>query len=236
MGGLKILIVEDETRIAKRIKRLTEEILADRIELLILKNKFHTALEYIRHHSIDLLLLDLNLSGQNGFDLLKTVLAESFSTIIISAYKEKAIEAFEYGVLDFVPKPFRKERLEQAFNRVIDQTVKSDTPIKKLAIKRQGRIKLISIPDLLYIKGANIYSELYLKNGNKALSDKSLETLLQLLPTHFTRIHKSYIANMSEAIEIIVNPGGKYELKMKDDLFLPIGRTRYKEIRASYSM
>ena len=75
------------------------------------------ALCFIENNSLDLVLLDLNLNGDNGFDLLTTAVSESFHTIVISAYKDQAITAFEYGILDFVPKPFNRDRLEQAFDR-----------------------------------------------------------------------------------------------------------------------
>ena len=231
---LHILIVEDEARIARRIERLTTEILQERIAELKVENRLGTGLEYVRKHRIDLMILDLNLAGEDGFRLLQTVAAESFATIIISAYRNRALEAFEYGVLDFIAKPFRKERLEKAFRRVLNKTSRSDHPVKYLPVKKQGRIILVRVEDLLYIQGANIYAELHLKNGQKELSDKSLESIFQLLPAHFARIHRSYIANMNEAAALNVEAGGKYQLLLRNEQSLPIGRTRYKELKAMF--
>lgn len=234
MISVQVLIVEDELRIAKRIERFVREILGSQLGKLTVKDRFHAALDYIHHQPIDVLFLDLNLSGKNGFDLLKTVVGESFSTIVISAYRDRAIEAFEYGVLDFVPKPFTKERLEIAIERMMDKQIKGQFHLKHLAIKKQGKIQLISVDQVLYVKGANVYSEVYLMNGQKELSSKSLDTLFQLLPAHFARIHKSYIANMLHAKEVLIHPGGKYELNLLAGLSIPLGRTRYKAIKASY--
>ena len=231
---LYILIVEDEVRIAKRIHRFVTEILGERISGLTIVSRLGAALEYIQKHRVDLIILDLNLAGEDGFRLLQTIVAESFDTIVISAYRDRAIEAFEYGVLDFVGKPFRKDRLEKALQRVLNKNLKPDHPVRFLPVKKQGKIYLVRVRDLRYVQGANIYAELHLQNGQKELSDKSLESILQLLPPHFARIHKSYIVNMNEAVEIRVRPGGKYQLLLQNDELLPIGRTRYKDLKATF--
>ncbi|RYF25612.1 MAG: response regulator transcription factor, partial [Flavobacteriales bacterium] len=185
------------------------------------------------HHTIDLLLLDLNLNGENGFDLLESVVARSFHTIIVSAYTDRAIKAFEYGVLDFVPKPFDEVRLAQAFKRLTQSLKTTEETLKFLAVKKAGNVKLIDINELLYIKGAGIYSELYLQNGNVELHDKSLEALEQILPNNYERIHKSYLVSLQLAERIIVQSGSKYDLLLKNGIVLPIGRSKYKELKKS---
>jgi len=191
-------------------------------------------LRFIENNTLDLVLLDLNLNGDNGFDLLTTAVSKSFHTVVISAYRDQAITAFEYGVLDFVPKPFNRDRLELAFDRVIRKEKTENDSIKFLAIKKRGRMQLISIEDLLYVKGAGVYTELFLANGNKELHDKSLEKLEQLLSHTFERIHKSYLVKMSEVKEIIVKPGSKYMTELKNGTLIPIGRTKYKDMKAKW--
>lgn len=231
---MKILIVEDEARIAKRIERMTHDIFGSSIRSLTHLNTLQEALEFIENNELDLVLLDLNLNGENGFDLLSKAVAESFHTIVISAYKDQAINAFEYGVLDFVPKPFNQGRLEQAFNRAITKGKTENEQIKVLAIKKRGLIQLIPIENVLYIKGAGVYSELFLADGSKELHDKSLEKLEQLLAPSFERIHKSYLVKMSEIKEIIVKSGSKYMAELKAGELIPIGRTRYKELKGKW--
>lgn len=231
---MQILIVEDEARIARRVERFTREILGDQLSGLTIKPKLSAAMDHILNHPIDVLLLDLNLHGKDGFDLLKTAVAHSFHTIVVSAYRDRAIEAFEYGVIDFIPKPFDIARLGKAFERITDLTQKAGYATKYLAIKKQGRIHLLGIDDMVYLQGANIYSEVFLQNGKKELYDKSLEKVFQLLPSNFERIHKSYIVNMQQAQEILVHSGSKYELLLKNGEILPIGRTRYKAIKEKF--
>ncbi|WP_394748923.1 LytR/AlgR family response regulator transcription factor [Spongiimicrobium salis] len=231
---MNILIVEDETRIAKRIERMTRSIFGDALQSLKHTDNLPEALTLIENNNLDLVLLDLNLNGDNGFTLLTAAVSSAFHTIIISAYKEQAITAFEYGVLDFVPKPFNRNRLEQAFKGIIAKEKLISNSTKYLAVKKRQRIQLISLEDVLYIKGAGAYTELFLVDGRKELHDKSLEKLEQLLSHSFERIHKSYLVKLSEIKGIIVEPGSKYIAELKNGKRLPIGRTKYKDLRAKW--
>ncbi|WP_420385218.1 LytR/AlgR family response regulator transcription factor [Roseivirga sp.] len=228
---MRALIVEDEARVARRIERMTRELLTNRLKSLTHVGTLNEAKKLISDHSWDLVLLDLNLNGDNGFDLLTTVVSESFHTIIISAYKDQAITAFEYGVLDFVHKPFNRDRLSQAFSRLTAKEKTETNAVKYLAVKKRHRIQLISIEDIRYIKGAGTYSELLLMDGTKELHDKSLEKLEQLLSYSFERIHKSYLVKMSEMKGISVSSGSKYRAVLKNEELIPIGRTRYKDLK-----
>jgi two-component system response regulator LytT len=227
---MKILIIEDEARIAKRIERMTRDFFDKEVQVL-LSDSVENGLNIIDQHPIDLLLLDLNLNGEDGFDVLQAVVARSFQTIIISAYTDKAITAFNYGVLDFVPKPFDESRLSQAFMRFTTPEKQSGRDIQYLAVKRGKAIKLIRIKDIFYIKGAGIYTELHLSDGRVELHDKSLESLEKLLPATFERIHKSFIVCWHEADKLVVEAGGKYSMSLKNGEMLPVGRSKYKEIK-----
>jgi two-component system response regulator LytT len=227
---MNILIIEDEARIAKRLERMIRDIFSNEISSICCKESLNEGIKYIEDHPIDLLFLDLNLNGEYGFDVLKAVVSERFHTIIVSAYKEKAIEAFEYGILDFVAKPFDEERLTKACQRIKLKSL-SENKLKYLSVKKKGRQSLINVRDIKYIKGSGIYTELHLTDGKIEIYNKTLENLSLLLPESFLRIHKSYIVKMSEAIEIIVQPGTQYGLRLKSDEILPIGRTRYKMVK-----
>lgn len=227
---MKIVVIEDESRIARRIVRLTTEFFGDELEALMHFEDLIIGMQYLQMHPVDLLLLDLNLNGADGFQLLARLSAASFQTIIISAYQERAITAFEYGVLDFVPKPFNRERLAQAFQRL---TTKSDPAnyTKYLAIQKRGRLQLIPVESIIYLQGAGNYTELNLENGLKAIHDKSIGKLQQLLPNRFVRIHKSYLVDMNFAKQLLTRSGSKYAVLLQTGAILPIGRTRYKAIK-----
>lgn len=231
---MNILIVEDEARIARRIERMTHDIFGKTLQSLTHIHTLQEAVTFIESNPLDLVLLDLNLNGDNGFDLLATAVSGAFHTIVISAYRDQAITAFEYGVLDFVPKPFNQDRLEQAFNRVITKEKVNSNPVKYLAVKKRQRIELIPVEELLYIKGAGAYTELFLTDGTKALHDKLLEKLEQLLSPGFERVHKSYLVKVSAVKGIIVQSGSKYWAELKTGERVPIGRTKYKDLKEKW--
>jgi DNA-binding LytR/AlgR family response regulator len=218
---MKILIIEDEARIAKRVERMTRDFFDKDVQIL-LSDSLENGLSVIENNSIDLLLLDLNLNGEDGFEILQTFVAGSFQTIIISAYTDKAITAFNYGVLDFVPKPF---------DQYTTQGKQSGGNVRFLAVRKAKTFRLVPVNEILYIKGAGIYTELHLANNKIELHDKSLEALEKLLPETFERIHKSYILCWEQADKIVVEAGGKYSMQLKNGDLLPIGRSKYKEIK-----
>ncbi len=230
---MKILMVEDEARIARRIERMTRDFFGNKLEQLWRVDALDTAQEILTHQAVDLLLLDLNLNGSDGFGVLQSANAAAFHTIIISAYKEQAITAFEYGVLDFVAKPFDRRRLEKAFLRLTQQQTVAEG-IRFLAVKKRQQIRLIDLADIRYIQGADIYAQLHLQDGTTVLHNKSLDRLSQLLPLDFLRIHKSFLVPRREARELLIQGGGKYQLRLQNDELLPVGRTRYKVLKSQW--
>jgi len=228
---MKVLIVEDEKVAARRLMRLVQEILGEKVESLECRESLDDAEQYIEKHPIDVMLLDLNLSGESGFRLLQKAVASSFQTIIVSANTDRAIQAYEYGVLDFVPKPFEKERLMRAFER-LEKTGRSAAgeSAQVLVVRNQGRLQIIPIEQVHYLKGAGDYAEVHLRDGSLTLHSKSLEALERILPAHFSRTHKSYIVDMRDVVAVRVHGGGKYELELRDGKLLPLSRSRYKEL------
>jgi len=233
---VKIVIVEDEIMVARRIRMFCENILGERIELLKHFLNIEDADDYINNNNIDLLLLDLNLNSRDGFELLKSKLALSFNTIVISANTDRAIEAFEYSVLDFIGKPFKEERLQQAFNKA-DGLVNSEPPGRKyLPVKKYGRIEMVSIKHIAYIQASGHYSELHLVNGTTELHDKNLDRLLTILPTQFQRVHKSYALPLNNVKALIKHGGSRYSLETITGETIPLGRTYYSNVKNMLAM
>ncbi len=230
---MNILIIEDEIRIARRIERMIKEYFLNTLQKITIVQSLPEGLSFINTHELDLVCLDLNLNGENGFDILKETASGSFHTVIISANKHEALKAFEFGVLDFVPKPFNKERLEHAFNRIVKKEEVSTENLQFLAIKKRGVMQLVNIDKVIYIKGAGVYTELFLSNGQIELHNKSLEKLSQLLPKSFERIHKSYLVKTHEIKAIIIKTGSQYAAELRNGEILPVGRTKYKALKAS---
>jgi DNA-binding LytR/AlgR family response regulator len=227
---VKILIVEDEAVVARRIEQFCRRILGDQLESVRRLETFDTAQAMLAEAPIDLLLLDLNLGGHDGMELLQASVAAAFHTIIVSANTEHALRAFEFGVLDFVPKPFTQERLAQAIARVAGNR-RDGAVTKYLAVKKHGRVEPIAVADLVFIQGAGNYAELVLADGRRELHDKTLDKLDALLSPDFERIHKSYLVRFADVIALHAYEGNQHEAELRNGVRLPVGRVYYKELR-----
>ncbi len=164
MTALRIMIVEDEAVIARRVARLTSEILGPQAGEIVLVSGVADARRMIDEAVFDLLLLDLNLDGEDGFELLRDAATRSFDTIVISAHTTRALEAFEYGVRDFIPKPFSRDRLSRALGRVLASAPRSERSAEYLGVRANGGVEFVPLNCILYIRGAGPRSELVL-NG-----------------------------------------------------------------------
>jgi DNA-binding LytR/AlgR family response regulator len=228
---MKILVIEDERIVARRLIRLVTSALSDRIESIRHLEDFYDGLDFIRKHPIDLLFLDLNLNGSDGFALLLEAVSGSFQTIIVSAHSEQAIRAFEYGVTDFIAKPYTEERLKKALNRVIDGMPASRGQTRFLAVRQKGGILAVPISDILFIQGADDYSEIHCLDGTKHLHDKTLQELGRYLPECFKRIHRSYIVNFHFVKGYENLPGTRYRAILTNSELVPVSRSRIGIVR-----
>ena len=226
---MRILIVEDERPTAEDIKLLVEQILNKEITSIHIETTLDNAMFYLKEKPIDVLLLDLNLNAKDGFQLLKQVVSQSFHTIVISANINRAIEAFEYGVLDFIPKPYNIERLKAACQRLQSSHALDGHSIKYLSVKKGFEIKVIPLEEIKYFKSANIYVELHLQNDHTIIYDKSIKQLIPLLPANYYRIHKSYIVDRDKIESIKSLGGGKYRVILKNGECLPVSRHKINQ-------
>lgn len=228
---MKVLIVEDEAVVARRISQFTRRLLEPRLTWLRVVADFEAAERILEATPVDIVLLDLNLGGRDGMQLLEAPVAGAFHTIIVSANTDHALAAFERGVIDFVAKPFTEERLGEALHRVTDPAGRSPHAAKYLAVRKNRRIDIVKVDDVLYVSGADDFSELVLVDGRRELHDKSLERLQSLLPADFERIHKSFLVRLTAAKALHVHEGSRYELELHNGEYLPVGRTRYRALR-----
>ena len=228
---MKVVIVEDEPVIAKRVARAARAVLGPECESLALCGTFDEAREFLDNNDVDLLLLDLNLHGEDGFDLLAQAAARPPHTIVVSANTERALQAFEYGVLDFVPKPFTRERFAKAVSRARPPAQPVEHRANQLAVRTPQGIELLPVDAVRAIHGAGNYSEVEMTDGKRKLHYKSLDRLGQLLPDEFIRVHRSHIVNLRCAATLKSLPGSRYQLVLDDGSLVPVGRTRVTELR-----
>jgi two-component system response regulator LytT len=226
---LSIIVVEDEALVAKRLIRFITASLEAQPHSIRHAETLDDAQEYLGEKSIDLLMLDLNLNGQDGFNLLKTHLSASYNTIVVSANTDRALEAFELGVLDFVAKPFKQERIAKALQRALGRD-NGGKGIRSLSVEKRGFIELVALTDISYIRAAGHYSEIIMKDGTEHLHNKNLSKLLCLLPNNYQRVHRSHLVALNQVDKILKHAGSQYELILNGGNVIPLGRSYYSMI------
>ena len=226
---MRIAIVEDEAIIAQRLERMLGAIVHDCT--IRIAPTFDLALELLRTTPIDLLFLDLNLRGRDGFRLLEEAAAGPFQTVVVSAHHDQALRAFDYGVTDFVAKPWSEERLRIAVERARSQQPHGRA--RSLVVRKGRELRTIVASDIVFARGADDYAELHVAGGEVHLHEKTLGALELLLPPEFLRVHRSYVVNLSRVRGLRTMP--RMTLVMEDDSMIPVGRVYHETVRGRFA-
>ncbi|UGU14345.1 LytTR family DNA-binding domain-containing protein [Sinomicrobium kalidii] len=232
---IRILICEDEVLISNRLARFIREVMSGPVQIDCVYTLGETE-EYLNNRKIDLLFLDLNLHGRDGYEVLEKFVAGAFHTIVVSAYTDRAIEAFEYGVVDFIGKPFKKERIAKAISRYLEGVPPGERNLKRLVTKARKGLEFVETASVKYIKAAGIYAELHLLKGEAKLYDKPLSQLAKILPGNFCRVHKSYVVNMEKVRAVRKSKPNSFLLILRSGEEIPLSRNRKKEIIERFSL
>jgi DNA-binding LytR/AlgR family response regulator len=225
---MHVVILEDEAMVARRLARLTRDILGDALDSLHCVADLATAALHLQHHRDALLFLDLNLAGQDGFEVLRRALAEPFQTVIVSANTDRAIEAFELGVVDFVAKPFSVERLTKAIDRVRQGSRQEQA--RYLAVSLAGKVEMIPVASVVAIHGDDDYSNIEGIDGRRHLHKKTLTALECVLPPEFRRVHRSHIVNLQHVDRLLTLEGGARVIQLKNGTRVPVSRAGAKAL------
>lgn len=163
-------------------------------------------LEELRNNEIDILFLDIEMPDISGLDFLKTLNPQPY-VILTTAYREYALEGYEYNVVDYLLKPFSFDRFLKAVNKAVDraqkekpaeanQSTANENKEDYLTIRADRKLYKIHYDDLIYIEGQRAYVTFHTrqKNITALIALKDLET--QLPADRFIRIHKSFIVSV----------------------------------------
>lgn len=230
MQKYKCLIVDDEELAQDVIKHYLNS-----LPMLELAGTYKNAVETITHlceNKVDILFLDINMPEINGLEMLKT-LTNPPKTILTTAYSNFAIESYEYGVVDYLLKPFKLDRFIKAVNRAIEQIQLAEKkPIQEtsknndlncLFIKEDYITHNVEFVDILYIQAYGNYLKLF-STKKTYMVRETLQNILEKLPEkHFIKIHKSYVVSIQKIQKIIGN------LVIIEKFEIPIGIT-YKNV------
>jgi DNA-binding LytR/AlgR family response regulator len=228
------LIIEDEPLIAQRLQRMCETLLPENCQIAHVETT-RDALDWLDSHDAQIVFLDLNLKGQDGFDLLRTLSSYAAQTIVVSANTDRAIEAYEFGVADFVPKPFSQARLAKALDR-LSAPASPDTAALKYVSFRFGRtVRTYPVSDIVCLAADDKYSQITLSDGETLFHDKPLGAFEGRLPEPFRRVHKSHIANLDRVKGFHAASGSRYWLEMEQERSVPVSRQQAPSLRAIFA-
>jgi two-component system LytT family response regulator len=242
---IKALIVDDERPARENLKRMLAN--NPRVELIGEARNGEEAVEKIENEKPDLVFLDIQMPDLNGFEVIELI--QSCPLIIFTtAYDEYAIKAFEINALDYLLKPFSKERLIEAIDRawkelseksnfsakidtLLSTLVKEKKYLQHLTVKKKGKILVIKVSEIDYIKAEEGLVYIYIKY-NKYNTNYTLDELEnQLDPKSFFRCHRSSIINLERIKEIIPWFGGKYKIVLSADREIELTRSRVAKLK-----
>lgn len=211
--NIKTIIVDDEPHARRYLSDLLKA--DEEIELLDELKNGREALAYLESHTVDLVFLDIHMPGVNGLEVIQQIPAGNTPFIVFTtAYDQYAITAFEASAMDYLLKPFDKQRLAKSLDRVKEQLeLRKDADfhqkmlslyqdfqdarspqLTEFIIKDRGFEKVIKATEILWIEASSVYAELHTEN-ERHLYRVALNLLDKELSTDFLRVHRSIIVN-----------------------------------------
>jgi two-component system, LytTR family, response regulator len=245
---MRVLIVDDEPLAQAALAR----ILAGRrdVERFDSANDAVEAFEKLSKENYDVLLLDINMPEVSGIELLDRMRRHDQpvpSIVFVTAHEEHAITAFKEHAVDYVLKPFSKERIDEALDVAFRRTVGeraaklvetlpqlqklSKRETTRIAIKAKGRILFIEPNEVIAVQAEGNYVLLQREAGSYLLRESISVMAEKLKPYGFIRIHRSVLVNASFVEEIRPLPTGEYGLRVKGGKEYTVTRTYKKNLK-----
>ncbi len=243
---LKALIIDDEKNSRESLKGKLD-LFCPEIEVKGEVETVAKAVEFCENNRPDLLFLDINLAGENGFDILEQLHAGEIrmpEIIFITAHDEYAIKAIKFSAADYLLKPIDPEELVKAVRKVeakkdIDPAPKlktlmenirqaADSP-KKIVIPSSDGLHVIKISDITRCESSSNYTQFFLTTGKTMLASKTLKEFDGMLCDYnFERIHKSHLINMNYVKRYVQSDGG-YVI-MEDGSRIPVANRKKEHL------
>jgi len=240
MTNIKALIVDDERLARVSLRKLLEPY--PYIEIAGEADSCENAIELIDLHKPKLIFLDIQLSGETGFDLLE-IIDNSIKIIFVTAFDEFAIRAFDVNAIDYLLKPVNPERLKVSIERLINRedVQKSITKSYEYSDSIYVRInnyssRFIKISTITLIEPIGNYSKIFTTDGKNCLVLKTLKQWQEELPGNFfVRIHRSCIINIEHVDRIEIDSKTQHRVFLKNmPKPLDVSRRYAKKLRTTH--
>ena len=237
---MKVIIIDDEPLARSIVKEYLKGI--TNAELVAECNDGFEGLKAIQQFQPDIIFLDIQMPKINGFEMLELI-EEPPAVIFTTAFDEFAIKAFELNAVDYLLKPFSKERFEKALQKyhqqqnnssiekVIETASQSPAQQNRVVVKDGNKIKIIPVHQVHYLEAADDYVKIISNDGNflkkrtMSFFEKSLE------PFQFVRVHRSYIVNTQLITRIDAYEKDSHLLLLTTDEKIPVSKAGYAKLK-----
>lgn len=244
--NIRTLIVDDEPLARDRVKRFLRDE-AD-IDVIGECGNGADAVSTIREKKPDLVFLDIQMPEKNGFEVIKSLNGKQLPTIIfVTAYDQYALQAFDVHALDYLLKPFNRERIHRSVTRAREQIehkrigslderltsliadLKTEKKyLERLVVKSVGRVFFLKTEEIDWIEAAGNYVKLHIGRESHMIRETMNGIEAKLDPDIFLRIHRSTVVHIDRIKELHPMFSGDYAVILRDGTELALSRN-YRE-------
>ena len=253
MNKLRTIIIEDEAPARDLVKAYIKT--NSNIELIGECQDGFTGVKTINNLKPDLIFLDIQMPKLTGFEMIE-LLDEVPEIIFTTAYDQYAIKAFELSAVDYLMKPFSRDRFNEAVDKVLarilnraevpketrikNENIEKFTDIRKdsvenverLFVKTGTKIDVVAVADIIKIEAQDDYVEIH-TSTKKYLKNDTMNYLEKVLPsTTFVRVHRSHIINLKYINKIEKYGKESYIVKLNDGSVVNVSKSRIKELKS----
>lgn len=224
---LRALLVDDEDHNLNILQFMLQNDCED-VEIAGIAKNAQQARDWLKENKADVVFLDINMPGENGFQFLASLPRHEFKIVFVTAHNEFALQAIKASAVDYILKPVNIAELQRAVEKVkmlvnspvaasqnrqlvehLLQVISKKTPPKKIALPQLGGINFLEVDDIVSLQADSNYTVIHLKTMQKMVISKTLKDFEELLDDNmFVRIHKSYIVNITYIKEYSTADGG----------------------------
>jgi len=240
---LKAIIIDDELNGVKFLEHLIEKNCPD-LKVIASETEPQKAVELIEKQKPDVVFLDIEMPGLNGFQVLEQLKHLSFHVIFTTAYDNYAIKAFKYNTVDYLLKPIIADELVIAVhkltlkikNKINDSNIlmlleklQDTQSSKRLIVNSQNETVYLDVKNITRLESDSNYTYIILTDGKKITSTKILKDYESVLnPDTFFRVHKTVIVNINHIQKFVKSDGGY--IIMNDDVKVPVSREKRQDL------
>lgn len=240
----KVVIIDDEPL----ARSIVAEYLQDHPDMQVAAecNDGFEGVKAIAQHKPDLVFLDIQMPKINGFEMLE-LLDHAPSVVFTTAFDEYAIKAFEANAVDYLLKPFSKERFDAAIDKwrskqaagghtghvqaLLDNAGKQPDEKNRIVVKNGSDIRIVPVQDICYFEAYDDYIKIFTKD-TYYLKKKTMSYYEEVLdPSVFFRTHRSYIINLQQLTRIEPLEKNTYVALLKNGKKIPLSRTGYTRLK-----